>query len=204
MAIQLILYHLASSSSGSHEAPPTVKKVKKPKPEPEPKSPLPFKFPSKVIDLSGGVSFPEPEKEIRFLEWAAKPEPKELAETEKPKATKKRSAAEHQECEKRKAVLESTRMTATEVGFGHANHEARSEGEKRSQAAGKKPAANKRARKMAPLGGKSQDSGDEEEDESEDDDNGTYETKTQLSHWPILVFGLHMITRSEHTGETGA
>ncbi|RFN47756.1 hypothetical protein FIE12Z_7952 [Fusarium flagelliforme] len=99
---------------------------------------------------------------------------------------KKRPAAEQQEYEKREAGLESTRMMAAELGSGHANHEALSEakvvmqlkfiepstsklivGQKRSRAAGKKQAVNKRARKMAPSRGKSQDSENEEEEEDE-------------------------------------
>ncbi|RBR26246.1 uncharacterized protein FIESC28_00891 [Fusarium coffeatum] len=41
---------------------------------------------------------------------------------------KNRPAAEQQEREKREAVLESTRLIAAELGFGHSDHEAVSEG----------------------------------------------------------------------------
>ena len=95
---------------------------------------------------------------------------------------RKRSAAEQQKYDKREAVLNSTRMMAAELGFGHANHEALSEakvvmelnfiepstskllvGQKRPRATGKKPAANKRARKAAPSRGNSQEAQDEDE-----------------------------------------
>ena len=99
---------------------------------------------------------------------------------------KKCSAAEQQECDKREAVLDSTRMMAAELRFGHANHEALSEakmvmqlnfiepstsqllvGRKRSRATGKKPAANKCVCKAAPSKGNSQEAEDEDEEEDE-------------------------------------
>jgi protein subunit release factor B len=50
-------------------------------------------------------------------------------------------------------------------------------GQKRSRAAGKKPAANKRARKLAPSKGKSQEAEDKDEDEDEKEDEWNSETE---------------------------